>query len=145
MQKYHDEAINLLYIWEKARSGHASPPLTGYPIWWPQGQRSLTNICWNWVDHSMLQRTSIGTREGLVETHDRWTWSRHNLIVRIVIWDRRLGWRQDGVGQVWTTRARVRLLPAQLPSVIHSMLPVKQRELNYIWYSTLSASIKSFV
>lgn len=138
--QYHNEAVDLLYLWENIRSDHASPPLTGQPICWPQRQWSFTDICWDRVDHSSLYWTCIGAREGLVEAHHRWAWSRHDLVISVVIGDRRLGGRQDGVGQVWTTRAGVRLLPAQLPSIIHGMLPVKQKRghmLNYFWHFTL--------
>lgn len=116
-----------LYLWENIRSDHASPPLTGHPIRRPQGQRPFADICRDGVDHSSLHGSCISTMEGLVEAHHRWAGSRHNLVVSIVVWDGRLGGGQDGVGQVWSTGAGVRLLPAQLPSVIHRMLPKMHR------------------
>lgn len=117
-----------VYLWEEIRPNHASPPLAGHAIRWPQGQGSLTNVCRDRVDHFSLHWTCVSAREGLVEAHHRWAWSRHDLIISVVIGDRRLGGRQDRVGQVWTTRAGVRLLPAQFSSIIHGMLPAKQRE-----------------
>lgn len=134
MWQHHNQADDFLYLWENIRSDHASPPLTGHPISRPQRQRSFTDICWDGVNHSSLHRTCICAREGLVEAHHRWARSRHDLVVSIVIGDRRLGGRQDGVGQVRTTRAGVRLLPAQLPSIIHRMLPVKQQRSNMNYY-----------
>lgn len=132
----------VLYLWENIRSDHASPPLTSHPVRWPQGQRSFIDICRDGVDHSSLHGPCISTREGLVEAHHRWAGSRHNLVVSIVIWDRRLGGGQDGVGQVWSTGAGVRLLPAQLPSIIHRMLPkMHQRcyiKLNVILWGTVT-------
>lgn len=119
----HSASRNMLYLWENIWSDHAPPPLTGHPVRRPQGQRSLTDVCWDGTDHSSLHGPRISTREGLVEAHHRWAGSRHNLVVSVVVWDRRLGGGQDGVGQVWSARAGVRLLPAQLPSIIHRMLP----------------------
>lgn len=115
--------IIMLYLWENVRSDHASPPLTGYPVRRPQGKGSFTDVCRDGADHSGLHGSCVSTRERLVEAHHRWAGSRHNLVVSVVVWDRRLGGGQDGVGQVWSTRAGVRLLPAQLPSIIHRMLP----------------------
>lgn len=116
-------SIIMPYLWENIRSGHAPAPLTGHPVRWPQGQRSFTDVCWDGTDHSGLHGPCIGTREGLVEAHHRWAGSRHNLVVSVVIGDRRLRGGQDGVGQVRSARAGVRLLPAQLPAIIHRMLP----------------------
>lgn len=140
MWQHHNKGVIIIvvYLWENIRSDHASPPLTGHPICWPQRQWSFTDICWDRVDHSSLHRTCIGARKGLVEAHHRWARSRHNLVISIVIGDRRLGWRQDGVGQVWSTRARVRLLPAQLPSIIHWMLPVKRQRGNMLNHFLIS-------
>lgn len=138
--KYHTASIIMLYLWENIRSHHTPPPLTGHPVWRPQGQRSFTDIWRDGTDHSSLHGPCISTREGLVEAHHRWAGSRHNLVVSIIIWDRRLGGGQDGVGQVWSARAGVRLLPAQLPSIIHRMLPKMQQKSGIKLKETLRGS-----
>ena len=134
MWQCHNKAVDILYLWENVRSDHASPPLAGHPICWSQRQWPFPDICWDWVDYSSLHRTRVAAREGLIEAHDRWAGSRHYLVVSILVGHRRLGGRQDGVGQVRSTRGRVRLLPAQLPSIIHRMLPVKQESFKMNFY-----------
>lgn len=121
------------HLSKNIRSGNAPPSLAGHPIRRPQRQRPFTDIRGHRTDHPGLHWTSVRPREGLVETHHRRARCRHDLVVSVVIGDGRLWGRQDGVGQVWTSRAGVRLRPAKLPSIVHRMLPVKKQMVNVLF------------
>ena len=89
--------------------------------------RPLADVsCGDGVHHPGLQGPGIGPGERLIEAHDRWAWRGHDLVVCVVVGDRRLRGGHDGVGQVRPTGVGVGLLPAQLSSVVHRrVLPVR--------------------
>lgn len=128
---YNESYVTLsLYLGERIWSDHASASLIGHPICWPQREWSLPNLCRDWVDDSGLYGTSVGSGERLVEAHHRRARSGHDLVVGVLIGHGRLRGGQNGIGQVRTTGVSVRLLPAQLPSIVHGMLPVEKTKQN---------------